>query len=221
MDVPDADGRRDPGEAMRERLYGLAETQGWAHHVGDPARGEVTTTLLDRPVAPRGRIERLAHLGHPYDVVRGEGPSVRLTARRPWQGSPEAYLVAANPTVYLPFDDTVVWEVPQEHGGSPLRGVDFHFAQSPSEPSLMSLSLSGKAWPGRRSHVELAVGGLGPRLQIPIGEDFAVHTVDVAVPPGGPGFLDAGAVIAAGVELLAFRWLTFGPGFIVYPPLFE
>ena len=41
--------------AMRRRLYGLAESQRWVHHVGDLDSGEILATPLDRPITPLSR----------------------------------------------------------------------------------------------------------------------------------------------------------------------
>ena len=221
MDAQGADGTPDPQSATRDRLNELAETQGWVHHVADLDSGRVATTPLDRPVAPLSRAKRLARLGHHLEPSKLGGPAFRLTARRPYQASPEAYLVASNASIYLPFDDTIIWEVPREHTGSPRRGIDFYFADSPSEAAVVSLSLSGKAWPGTVGSVEMVVYRDALTVEIPIGESFATHTVDLAVPPGGSRSLEIAATIVPAVELLTFRSLTFGPGFILHPPLNE
>lgn len=51
--------------------------------------------------------------------------------------------------------------------------------------------------------------------RIPIGEQFAAHTVDLAVPPPGPRFLDTTMLIGPGVELLKFSAVTFRAGIIL------
>jgi hypothetical protein len=94
------------------------------HHVGDLSAGEIVSTDLDRPVTPPARARRLQRAGLQLTPPRFGGPSFRLTPRVPYQASPEAYLVAFNATIYLPFSDTIIWEVPSDHDYSPLLGLD-------------------------------------------------------------------------------------------------
>jgi len=214
----DGKGLHDGGERqakVRGRLLELRDGQRWVHHAADLATTEVITTELDGPVTPGARIDRLARLGRHVDLGGFGGPSYRLTARAPYQASPEGYLVAWNPTVHLPFDDTIVWEVPRDFEHAPLRGVDCFFADSPDEPALVTISFSAKAWSGRAGAVHVVAYRNAVTVDVPVHDWFAAHTVDLAVPPPGPRSLDVSVTIGAGVELFTFRSLTFRAGFLV------
>jgi hypothetical protein len=191
------------------------------HHVADAGSGEVVTSELDRPVTPLSRARRLERAGVVLTPPRLSGPSFRLTSRRPYQASPEAYLVPVNATFFLPFDDTIVWQVPEDHDFSPFLGLDAFFSDSPSDPAVLTVTLSAKAWPGRTGAVELLAFRDARRVQVPIGAQFAAHTIDLAVPPPGPRFLDTSMTIFPGVELLRFSSLSLRAGFILDGVLVE
>ena len=201
--------------AIRRRLAELAESQHWVHHVADLGSGEVRTTALDRPVTPLSRAARLGGLGHAVDSSIFGGPRYTLTPRRPYQASPEAYLVAWDPEVYLPFDDTIVWELPRDYQRAPLYGMDFYLTDTPRVLATASVVMSGKAWPGLTGQV-LVTALRGPvSIQIPIGDGYATHTLDLVVPSGGPLDLEIDLVIGAGVETLTFHSMSFGPSWPV------
>ena len=216
MDAPNVN--EAPRRSLRRRLDELAETQRWVHHVADLGSGEVLTTPLDRPLTPLSRVERLSRLGHAFDSSIFGAPRIRLTSRRPYQASPEAYLVAWNPEVYLPFDDTVTWELPRDYQRPPpLLGMDFFFVDAPRGLPTLSISMSGKAWPGMLGHVLVVTQNL-ISVQIPIGDSFAAHTVDLVVPTGALQAWDVSMLIEAGVELLTFRSISFGSTPLVVDP---
>jgi hypothetical protein len=221
MDTTDLSDPLKARDVERTRLHELAESQRWVHHAVGAVGGEAATSELNRPITPRSRAERLAGAGLRVDSRIFGGPAYQLTARQPIQPSPEGYLVAWNATVYLPFDDTIVWEVPREHTSAPLRGADFFFADSPREPAVVSLTLTAKAWPGAVGQVSVIVYRNAITARIPIFEYPAHHTVDVAVPsrggeppPGGEA-LEVTMVIEAGVEVLTFHSLAFRAGLVL------
>jgi hypothetical protein len=72
---------------LGRQLDELTETQQWVHHIADLDRGEVLTNILDRPVTPLSRIERLSRLGPFDDPSVFNGPSFRLTPQMPYQAS--------------------------------------------------------------------------------------------------------------------------------------
>jgi hypothetical protein len=214
VDDRDALEARARTRSVRSRLAVLAETTGWVHHVADSRSGEVASTSLDRPVTALSRARRLERLGHRF-APPFLGPSFHLTSRAPYQASPEGYLVAINATFSLPFDDTIVWDVPADHGGSPLLGLDAYFLDSPQDVAVLTLRFAAKAWAGRTGGIELIAFRDAQRVQVPIGAAFAEHTVDLAVPPPGPRFLDTAMTILPGVELLRFRSLSFRAGIVI------
>ncbi len=185
-----------------------------------PRGGEVASTVLQRPVTALSRVGRLERAGVRLTPRGLGGPSYRLTSRAPYQASPVGYLVAFNAAIFLPFDDTIVWEVPAAHDGSPLLGLDAYFTDSPSDAAVLTVSLSAKAWPGRTGAVQVTAYRDAVTVTIPIGDRFTAHTIDVAVPPG-PGALETGMVIGAGVELLTFRSLSLRAGIVLGGVLVE
>jgi hypothetical protein len=206
---------RTRADEARRRLNQLAARQRWVHHVGDLAAGDVVTSELDRPVTPLSRAARLERAGVRLTPPRFSGPSFRLTPRAPYQASPEAYLDASNATLYLPFADTIIWEVPADHDYIPGLALNAYFLDFPSDPAVLSVELAAKAWPGRTGHVEFRAYKGAAKARIPIGEQFAAHTIDLDVPPpSGPSFFDATMLIEPGVELLKFSEISFRAGII-------
>jgi hypothetical protein len=55
VDAPHEHEALKAERAMRRRLYDLAESQRWVHHVGNLDSGEILTTPLDRPITPLSR----------------------------------------------------------------------------------------------------------------------------------------------------------------------
>src|SRR5262245_56360695 len=80
-------GTPDVNESRRQP-YELEETHRWAHHVADLNSGQVLTFLLERPITPLSRAERLSRLGRVIDPSIFRGPSYTLTPRTPYQASP-------------------------------------------------------------------------------------------------------------------------------------
>jgi hypothetical protein len=146
----------EAARSLWHQLNGLAETQSWVHHVADVNDGKVLTFALDRPVTPLSRTERLARLGHLIDTSIFGGPSYKLSPKTPYQATPEAWLSAQHPDHYWAEYDAIVWQPPQDLGIQPMpRGMHFFFEVSPEWRSVVSISLSGKAWPGTTGHVRL------------------------------------------------------------------
>jgi hypothetical protein len=169
----------------RRLLAELQETQGWVHHVGDLDSGEVLTTPLDRPPTPMSRAERLSMLGPPWDWTIFDGPSYRLTPRVPYQASPEAFLIAELVS-FTTFDDRITWQLPQNPGPGQSGVLRAHFAVSPDRRSLVSISLAGLSWPGAPGEVSVSVANNTALVRVPIGEEFASHTIDVTFDPNVP-----------------------------------
>src|SRR5215218_7387955 len=192
MDASDVDEALKEERAMRRRLYQLAETQRWVHHVADLDRGELATTPLDQPVTPLSRAERLSQLGHRLDPAIFGGPAQRLTPRQHYQSSPEAWLSATRPEFYAPvgeFDGVVWWSLPRQFDPAVNFGMYFFFAGPPVGLTLASISLGGYAFENTQGSVSLiAYGTQGPGfLSIPVQRTFGVHTVDFTfVPPAPP-----------------------------------
>ena len=149
-------------------------------------------------------------IGQVFDPSIFGGPSYRLTARHPFQASPAAWLSASHPAYYVAEDDTIVWQPPRTFETNFVsRGLRFYFDVSPDRRSLISLTLSGYAWPGTTGHV-LVQAFWGPAsVRIPIGESFGMHTFDLAFVPLGGRPTEALVTLEAGIQMLTFHAVTF------------
>jgi hypothetical protein len=127
--------------------------------------------------------------------------------------------VAWNARVYLPFDDTIVWEPPRDHSGSPLLGLDAYFADSPDGPGMLSIVIAARSWPGVTGHVLVIAFRDAVSVRVPVGPALAARTIELIVPPPGPRTLEVAMVIEHGVQALTFRSLSFGPAPPVIGPV--
>ena len=144
-DAPDRE-RGDPPAAAR-----AGRDPGWVHHVADLDTGAVTTTVLDRPVAPLSRAERLAGLGHVLDPTVFGRPMYRLTPRQPYQASPEGWVEVMRPTYVAPGGTVLWWEPPRDFDvrtGAGTFGLYLPFSQTPEGRALASFSFSGSSFAG-------------------------------------------------------------------------
>jgi hypothetical protein len=199
--------------SMRRRLDKLAETQGWVHHVADLDSGEIQTTPLDRPVTPLSRAERLSRLGHQFDTTIFDGPEYRLTPRRPYQPSPEAWLEVSKPDYYAATTgDLLWWEPPRDLDiRTDFRGMRFFFALSPDRRAVASISLSGHAFEHTVGHILLNAHWTQASATVPIDGNFGTHTVDFTfLPPAPPQPTEIVMGLLAGIEILTFTGISFG-----------
>jgi hypothetical protein len=221
MDEPNVDAAADAERSVRRRLHEFEETQQWTHHVGDLDSGQLITTELDRPVTPLSRAERLSRLGSPFDPSIFGGPKYRLTPRRPYQAAPEAWMRASGPSMFATDSSGfIMWTTPRDvESGFDPDSMHFLFAESPVGRSLLTISVSGRAWPGTVGHILVASPASSGSIHIPIGETFADHTVDLtAFPVGGP--VEAFIFILAGIQQLLFRSIDFRHAPVLDPGVF-
>lgn len=188
--------------ALRRWQAELAESQGWAHHAANLDRGQLETFALDRPLAPASRAQRLSRLGHHFDSSIFGGPSYDLTPNVPYRYSPRAHLVAHNPTIYSAFESRIWWTPPERDGDTLRREIHFTLSVSPHLPCLVTINLTGRAWPGAVGHVRIL--SLSPSFTrtIPI-EAYVSHTVDLVFTPGND-VAGIALFLEAGVQLLTF-----------------
>jgi hypothetical protein len=223
MSSPELDHAVRAERAMRRRLYELAEGQTWVHHTADLDSGELVTTPLDRPVTPLSRAERLSRLGTRFDATVFDGPSYRLTPRRPYQASPEAWLEVSKPNYYSATQvEWISWAPPRDLDiRSDFRGMLFSFVGLLLERrALASLSLSGHSFADTVGHILLTAPFPRREVTIPIGSDFGAHTVDfLFVPRPDPDGVPSEVVMGllGGIELLTFTAITVG----VEPPVLD
>jgi hypothetical protein len=209
MDPSDLDAALGAEASMRRRRDELTETQAWVHHVADLDSGKLLTTPLDRPVAPLSRAERLSRLGAVFDPsIFGGGPSYRLSARKPYQASPEAWL-AAGTIGFSSYDDEFTWQPPPDPGPGGGGLMRVHFAVSPDVRSVVSLSLSGYSWPGTVGHLRVDAAWSPASIRVPIGADFGAHTVDLTFVPLGGRESEILIFLEAGIRMLVLRSIAF------------
>jgi hypothetical protein len=205
--------------ARRRRRDEMAETKQWVHHVADLATGQVLTTVLDRPVAPISRAERLSRLGQVVDTSIFGGPWYRLTARRPYQESPLAYLIAGSANGYDTWDNEISWQLPANLAATDsTNAMRFYFDISPEERSVLSVSCTAVAHPGRTGHVRITAGSSPESVNFPIGDHFAHHTIDLGFIPLGGRPSDIFMTVQSGVSFFTFQSVSFGTQSLVLNP---
>lgn len=187
----------------------LAEARRWVHHVADFDACKVLSFELDRPVTRLSRIERLSRLGPIADSIFG-APLYRLTARKPYQQSPEAWLYASSAAGYYAAYDYIVWAVARDTPAAERGFMTFHFDQSPGGQCLFSLSLTAKAYGGAQGSLRVLTETPSREAQIPIGDVDRAHVVDLMVTTTEGQALDVWMIPDANVQLLTFRAATFG-----------
>jgi hypothetical protein len=206
--------------STRRRLDELAETQRWVHHVASLDSGEVVTTVLDRPIAPLSRAERLSGLGHGFDPIVFGGPTYRLTPQRPYQASPEGWVEASRPEYYAPGPggDLLWWEPPRDFDHrTNFLGLLFSFSATPDRRSVASLSLSGHSFTGTVGHVLIQAQLIPSPVYVPIDAAFGAHTVDFTfVPPQRT--LQIVVALLPGIELLTFTGVSLAAEPLVLDP---
>jgi hypothetical protein len=192
---------RDANELLRWQAE-LAETQLWTHHVADLDSGQLQTFPLDRPVMPKSRAERLSRLGHGFDPSIFGGPSYELTPNVPYRYSPRAYLVVHNPNIYSAFQSRIWWTPPEREANHVHREIHFTLTVASNRECLVTINLTGKAWPGTVGHVR--VMSLSPGFTRTITIDaYVSHTLDlIFTPPNDVAGISL--FVEAGVQLLTF-----------------
>jgi hypothetical protein len=208
MKTDDATHAGQPRQKLWRQLDEHEERQKWAHHVVDLRTGRVETSLLDRPVAPLSRARRLSRLAPHIDTSIFDGPTYRLTPRTPYQARPEAWMIASVPGDFSTLEDMILWQLPRDAAGSDFRQLECFFSAPPDRQSLVSISVSGKSWPGRAGTVSAGVLGASDRVQVAFPSDFRAHTIDIVFDPipGQPA--DVFMVPEAGIQMLLFRSIT-------------
>jgi hypothetical protein len=217
MYAPDLTEAFEIERALRRRMYEVAETQHWVHHVADLDSGELVTTPLDRPPTPLSRAERLSQFGHRVDPTVFGWPSQQLTPRQGYRHSPVAWLYAHHPALYSPFplpesDGVIEWSFPREFE-SPRLGMQFSFAVPPVGRTVASVTLRGHAYENAQGKVRfIAYVPTGPgQFEVPVDGSFGHHTVDFTfVSPPAPDRLDILMGFWEGIEEMAFAGISVG-----------
>ena len=146
-------------------------------------------------------------------------PTHRLTARAPYQASPEAWLDAADSFVYssgpAPDSDRIWWRLPATFETEFMSGVNFNFMGSPAEPAVLSLTFEAYPYQGLTGTVVIDIGPR--RTEIPISATVE-RTVDIGFVHDGQDPVDARVFWRPGLIDFVFRSVTLGGGIIVLDP---
>ena len=209
-------------EEFRHRLHELAETQRWVHDVVNLNTGQMQTFPLDRPLAPLSRAQRLSQLGHRVDASIFGWPRSTLTARVPYQASPQAALMifdyADFPYEYNAYDDVIIMHVSQTPVQALNGNMRFLFFSS-SGTNLITVSLPfSAAWPGKVGHIRLwNYTTQTQQARIPVTSNVA-RTIDMLYAPSHPNEVaDIRMELQTGVQFITFKSISFGPT-VVFPP---
>jgi hypothetical protein len=204
----------------RRHMLELAETQLWVHHVADLTTGKTETTVLDRPITTLSRVQRLSIVDAMVDTSIFGGPSYRLTARRPYQESPLAHLIAGNSSGYNTWDNDISWQLPRNLGvHDSTNAMRFFFQVSPDRRSVVSISCSGRAFQGTTGHVNVNAAWSPAEISFPFSDHFAHHTIDLVFVPLGGRESDIFMWLQTGIEFFTFESVSFYPEPPVLQPL--
>ncbi|HEX5140077.1 MAG TPA: hypothetical protein VFX19_03970 [Dehalococcoidia bacterium] len=211
MDKGDSRAREiiEAQAARRAYLAGLEETQGWAHHVIDLDTGKEASTALDRPITPVSRAARLSALGNVFDPSIFGGPSYRLTARRNYQASPLAYLIAGHPSAIDSYDDTISWDLPQDGSMNSLSSARFVFTESPQGRSVVSVAISAAAWQGRTGNIVVDAFWGPATVRVPVGQVYISYIIDLTFVPLGGRQTDVILRFEGAVHTVVLRSVSF------------
>jgi len=210
-------------EKFRKRLIDLEESQGWVHDVVNLNTGQVLTSPLNRPVTPLSRTQRLSQLGDRVDPSIFGWPRTTLTARVPYQASPQAALMifdyADFPYEYNAYDDVIIMNVSQNPIQVLNGNMRFLFFSS-SGTNLITVSIPfSAAWPGKVGHIRVwNYTTQTQQVRIPITSNNVARTIDMLYAPSYPNEVaDIRIALEAGVQFITFKSISFGPT-VVFPP---
>src|SRR5262245_45632492 len=121
--------------ALERQLRQLRALKSRMHHVVDLNTGRIVSTKGTGFPSTKVRLQRLAGLGFRLpDSIFGS-PLFRLSPRRPYQASPEAWLHASSPIFFTTEFEDISWS------GDPLVHHGFmhcHFAEVPKGKCVAS-----------------------------------------------------------------------------------
>lgn len=196
-------------------------TRRWTHHLADLNSGEVNTTVLDGAPTSQSRIERLSQLRSIRDATVFGGPIARLTTRRPYRASPEAWVTARidyfNPRVGMQW-------TPQVHPGD-VRDLTCYFSQLPAELSLISIALEAAALTGNGGHVTVGWvpldqgGPVNGSVQFPIQGPDTGYTLDFAFARGTMAPPEFVMTLTGGIDWMLFNAATLRTAPLVADPV--
>jgi hypothetical protein len=197
----------------RRDLAEQAEHQQWMHHVVDLDDGRVLSTALDRPITPLSRGERLLNLGHWNGPPIFDFGSRTLSPRSPYQPSPLSWLTLYDTTIDMPDgEDLGYWSLPLDLQPSlDLPGFRAHFDAPPASRTVVTIRLSGTAWPNRAAQVRVRAFTGGPpsaTVQVPLPVSPTAHQIDLAVVPTPGNPLEVIMELLPGVHTAAFTAIS-------------
>ena len=184
MDGSDATAAGVDRNLLRQ-LQRLEETQGWAHHVGDLDRGELTTTALDRPLGSLARAARLEQLGLRFDPSI-LGPTYVLTPQRPFLPAPEVWIRVFGAVLYASHSGGLIsWAGPTDASSTfDVGSLHAFFAGLPQGRPLMTLSVSAGVRLGGTGHLLIASSVSTSTVTVPVDGSFTAHTIDLRLTVG-------------------------------------
>lgn len=202
----------------------------WLHDVVDLASGRVDTTPIKRPPSGKTRMQRLIDVGFAADPLIFPRPRYRLTPRRPYRASPQAWLDAffnsaigaGRPDDFFgvyepdPGADQIWWRVPPSFGDFEFWATcNFSFAGLGAGQAVMSLSF--EVWPYQGGGA-VVIDVAAQQVEIPI-TGSAARSVDIGFVHNGDPLLVAMVLLRPGIYDFVFHSveLRSGPA-VIHPP---
>jgi hypothetical protein len=196
---------------------GPGTTDAHLHDAVDLASGAITTTPGTAPPTTQARSRRLADAGFGADGSIFARPRYRLTAQRPYQKSPEAWLDAFDGTYSAgPGVDQIWWRLqstlPTEFQAT-CNGTFLGLAAGPAV-----LTLRFEVWPFQAATGQVVVDVGAHRTEIAVSA-AAARTVDIGFVHDGSDRLVVMVLLRQGIFDFVFRSVSLGSGVIILDPM--
>jgi len=178
------------------------------HDAVDLKSGKIETTALAGSATPTERVKRLAELGFQADASVIASPIYSLTAQKPYQGAPEAWIDAFDGTYSAgPGVDQIWWRLPFSFPTEFMAGCNFTYRSLPSGPAVFSLTFEAFPFQGESGVVVIDIGA--DRTEIAIDAPSS-RTLDIGFDHDGADPLTAMVFFRPGLIDFVFHAMSLG-----------
>ncbi len=189
------------------------------HDVADLRTGFVETRPIVGTLSAATRANRLARLGFHMDSSIFANWAYRLTAKKPYQATPEAWLDVFESFTYSTGPnggDQIWWRLPHDFQTEFMSGVNCNFATPPRKPLVVSLAI--EAWPYQAATGVVVIEIGAQRVEIPI-DAAGSRLVDIGMVQQNHDVFDARIFWRQGLYDFVFKAVTVRAGAIIVDPL--